>query len=433
MKKDMNIKKDINLVNRKLDSDQKITDRLAGADGLRAIACLAVITHHISQQLMINVQPIWIQKLQSFALMGNAGVSIFFILSGFLLSYPFWKNYLNNGSYPNFRKYLLRRAARIMPGFYFVLIISSLFVIFNNIPIEHFWIRLLTALTFTSGFNYITFFPSDVNGPLWSISFEVFCYFLMPMFMYMLFKISGRNRSFSKSFKYWIYILIIIIFINQFVHILFTPDNINRGWQYGIIGGAKAWMPNYNPFGFFGHFSFGILAAGITVAVYKNSEKWLEFKRKNMFDIIGLTALIGSFILLWFMKDKPEFGYSLQNQPYFFPFYQLLAATALAVFPHTNFIGRILDNSFFRYTAKVSFGLYLWHDLYIYVVSNLVVNEYRFMGMASIEDWSIISIAIIIASYITATLSYKFIEMPIINLVHNNKFKISNKSNNFKI
>lgn len=255
----------------------------------------------------------------------------------------------------------------------------------------------------------------------------------MPMFMYILFKFSRIERSFSKSLKYWICILVIIIFINQFVHILFIPDNINRGWQYGIIGGAKAWMPNYNPVGFFGHFSFGIIAAGITVALYKNHEKSLELKRRNMFDIIGLTALIGSLILLWFMKDKPKFGYSLQNQPYFFPFYQLLIATALAVFPHTNFIGRILDNGFFRYTAKVSFGLYLWHHLYIYVVSNLVVNEYKFMGIANIKDWSIISIAIIITSYITATLSYKFIEMPIINLVHNNKFKISNKSNNFKI
>jgi len=373
--------------------NSKPSGKLTGADGLRAIACLSVITHHISQQIMMNVQPLWIQKLQAFALIGNTGVSIFFILSGFLLSYPFWKNYLSNRDFPNIKEYSLRRAARIMPGFYLALMTSSLIVIIYNIPVENLWIRLVAGLTFISGFNYVTFFPTDINGALWSISFEVFCYFLMP------------------------------IFINQLVHILFTPNNILRGWQYGIIGGAKAWMPNYNQIGFFGQFSFGIIAAGITVVLYRDSEKILNLKRRYLFDIIGLVSLTSSFALLWFMKDKPEFGFSLQSQPYFFPFYQLLIATTLAVLPHTNFIGKILDNRFFRYTANISFGLYLWHHLYIYIVSNLLIKKYSFMNMASLKDWFIISAGIIIFAYFTATLSYKFIEMPIVNLVHKKKFK----------
>ena len=409
-----NINKNSNLFEIQSDSKPKLSVKLTGANGLRAIACLAVITHHITQQIMMNVQPLWIQKIQALALMGNTGVSIFFILSGFLLSYPFWKNYLNGGSYPNLKVYALKRAARIIPGFYISLIVSFLIVLFYNIPVNYLWSRLVAGLTFTAGFNYITFFPSEINGPLWSISFEVFSYFLMPIFMYVLFKLSWKRRSFLKSFLYWIGILVLIILINQLVHIFFTPTSINRGWEYGLIGGAKYWMPNYNPIGFFGHFSFGIMAAGITTVLYKNSVKLLKFKQAYVFDIIGFITFISSFLLLWFMKDVPEFGFSIQHQPYFFPFYQLLIASTLAVLPHTNFIGKILDNRFFNYTANISFGLYFWHYIFIYIVTNSLVKKYQFMGMANLKDWFIISACIIIAAYFTATLSYKFIEMPIV-------------------
>ena len=78
--------------------------KLIGADGIRALACLAVIGHHLSQRLSMEAQSHGIQQVQAFFLMGNAGVSIFFVLSGFLLSYPFWKNYLNEQNFPNMKK-----------------------------------------------------------------------------------------------------------------------------------------------------------------------------------------------------------------------------------------------------------------------------------------------------------------------------------------
>lgn len=52
--------------------------RLTGADGVRAIACLSVILHHLSQKLMPPAQKPWVQELQSVLLLGNSGVSLFF-------------------------------------------------------------------------------------------------------------------------------------------------------------------------------------------------------------------------------------------------------------------------------------------------------------------------------------------------------------------
>ena len=55
---------------------------------------------------------------------GAAGVSIFFVLSGMLLSYPFWRAYFEKRPHPSIRHYVARRAARIMPGFYVALAVS---------------------------------------------------------------------------------------------------------------------------------------------------------------------------------------------------------------------------------------------------------------------------------------------------------------------
>ncbi len=91
--------------------------QLTGADGVRAIACLSVILHHVSQRLAMPAQKHWLQEVQSVVLLGNSGVSLFFVLSGFLLSFPFWSAYLDREAYPGIRKYAVRRAARIIPYF----------------------------------------------------------------------------------------------------------------------------------------------------------------------------------------------------------------------------------------------------------------------------------------------------------------------------
>ncbi|SDO74314.1 Peptidoglycan/LPS O-acetylase OafA/YrhL, contains acyltransferase and SGNH-hydrolase domains [Paenibacillus sp. yr247] len=387
---------------------------LSGADGMRALACLAVIFHHIAQRLAMQQQPGWVREIQSLMLAGNAGVSVFFVLSGFLLSYPFWRNYLGQKGLPDIRHYLFRRAARIVPGYYLVFLVCMTLVLLLEIPSEHFWLRVTAGLTFTSAFHYVTFFPSDVNGPLWSIGFEVFCYALMPLFMAGLF-VMGKKRSFPKSMGYWIIVLLFIFALNQLAHYLLTPGNDQRGWQYGLIGGAKYWMPNYNPIGFFGHFAVGILAAGVTTRLQLPSVKITKFERAGGFDFLGVAGLLFSFLLLWILRKSPEFSVSWQNQPYFFPYFAILISIPLVTAPHSIFLRKLLDNVFFRFTAKVSFGLYLWHHLIITITAMYWAKDYQYMGIANLERWATLSMTIFGLSYIVALISYYLIEKPVLD------------------
>jgi peptidoglycan/LPS O-acetylase OafA/YrhL len=391
---------------------------LRGADGIRALACLAVIIHHASQRIMTQAQSAPVREIQSFLLLGNTGVSIFFVLSGFLLSYPFWKQFLNEGQFPDIRQYVLRRAARIMPGYYASFLVCTLIILLFQIPSEHFWIRLLSGLTFTSGFHYITFFPNEINGPFWSISFEVFCYLLMPVFMYGMFRLFSKKRTFVKALVYWMGVAVFIAFVNKLVHIFLTPDDFQRSWEFGMLGGAKYWMPNYNPVGFFGHFSVGIIASGVTAGLFKSPDAAEKFKKRGGFDSISIAALIGSFLLLWFVRHEQDFTLGFQNQPYYFPVFTVLIGTILAAAPHTNRVGRILDNTFFRYTARISFGLYVWHYVVMYVTGNVIVKNYKAWTMTDLLPWALTSLAVIAASYLIAAMSFRFIEKPVMDRVH---------------
>ncbi|GAE35951.1 acyltransferase family protein [Halalkalibacter akibai] len=394
---------------------------LSGADGIRAIACLAVIFHHLTQRLSMHDQTTVIQESQAFLLVGNAGVSVFFVLSGFLLSLPFWKRYLGDGQFPEMGQYVFRRAARIVPGFYVAFMISTLLAFLWQIPTDYQLIRILTGLTFTSGFHYNTLFPSEINGPLWSISFEVFCYLLMPIFMLGLFFL-GKRRSFRKAITYWVGVVLFIVCLNQLIHLFLTPDNIQRGWEYGLIGGAKYWMPNYNPIGFFGQFAFGIIASAITIKLFLESKAIEVFKRKGGFDVISFIGLAVSFYFLWHMRHLGDFSFSLQNQPYYFPIYPILVAVTLSTVPHSLWFGKLLDNRVLRFTAKVSFGLYIWHYLVITVVERFWVTDYYYMGLADFNSWLLVSSVILVTSYVVATLSFYLVEKPVLDWSHRKRF-----------
>lgn len=392
-------------------------NHLIGADGLRALACLAVIFHHLAQAMVVQRQTAAVQELQSFLILGNVGVSIFFVLSGYLLAYPFWRQYLNHGEYPSMKQYVVRRAARIMPGYYVAFVVCMLLVLALNIPSQDFWIRSLTGLTFTSGFHYITFFPSEINGPFWSISFEVFSYILMPLFMFGLFRLFSNKRSFKAAILYWVGVVLVIIAANQWIHYAFTPDENLRGWQYGLIGGAKFWMPNYNPVGLFGHFSIGILASGLVCRI-RMAERTERLRASGLFDLLSAVSLVASAVFLWLVRHQPEFSLSIQNQPFFFPFFTILIGCFLITVPFSRWIGRGVDNPFFRYTAKVSFGLYIWHNLIITLAGMYWIKDFHFGGIVPLGRWAWISLGVIVVSYGIATLSYYFIEKPILDRSH---------------
>src|SRR6516164_4323804 len=84
--------------------------RIAYIDGLRALAVLLVVAHHIGEQ--------YFPAVAAFGL-GRHGVDLFFVLSGFCLSYPTLERLARDGSATfDVAEFAKRRLIRIIPPYW---------------------------------------------------------------------------------------------------------------------------------------------------------------------------------------------------------------------------------------------------------------------------------------------------------------------------
>src|ERR1700759_1920047 len=150
-------------------------NRLAGADFVRALACTMVVTHHATQRLTPDQMP---GDLDHWLQMGAFGVGAFFVLSGYLRARPFWLVLDARETMPSLRTYALRRAARILPGYWLALTVTFvLTVTIFGFPFSgQLLLRYFAGLLLVADWHWVTFFPVEIDGPLWSISFEVTSY-----------------------------------------------------------------------------------------------------------------------------------------------------------------------------------------------------------------------------------------------------------------
>ncbi len=385
---------------------QPLSNTLSGADGVRAIACLMVILHHLWQRFDASNANSTVQAIDGFLEQGSAGVSAFFVLSGMLLSIPFWKAYLAAQPLPNMLEYVRRRAVRIVPGFYASLFVCFLLALYFVREGEKVWIRLLSGATFTSAFHYVTLFPVEMNGPLWSIGFEVFCYMLMPLGMWLMFA-KYPAKGFRFALQFWLCVLAVVLMANQLILEGLVPDNVNRGWDHGLVGGAKQWMPNYNAIGMFAHYIIGVLAAGFIVDRQRR-----ERQPSTAFDALALLGLIGMIAIMWFGKGTDEYAGSFQAQPYRYPWFPICIAIMLVSLPFSRVLGKLFDNTFLRFTAKLSFGLYIWHFPILELINFLHNENFRYAGIQNpLEFLWLASLALGLA-YTAASISYRHIESP---------------------
>lgn len=152
---------------------------IATLDGVRAIACLTVMGYHIN--LMTRSAHLWTTDgkplTSAIVLAGSSGVTLFFVLSGFLLFLPYVRALLFERSWPETRVFYLRRVLRIIPGYY-----TSLFLLVVLEKPEYLqperWSQLLLFPLFLMDSTRATF--QQLNGPYWTLAIEWQFYMLLP-------------------------------------------------------------------------------------------------------------------------------------------------------------------------------------------------------------------------------------------------------------
>lgn len=384
--------------------------RLLGADFIRAAACLTVLFHHLAQRMKWGEDLGFVEWFRVFANMGTFGVAMFFVLSGFLLARPFWQALDKGEPMPSLRTYAMRRAARILPGFWLALAVTFILsvTVFGVRVDGQLVLRFLAGFLLVADWHWITLFPVEVNGPLWSISFEVTSYVLLPLGLAGLFLVRDATGRGWHSRLFWLLAIGLAVVAHWLFVTYFPIDNIRRGWDYGLIGGAKWWMPRYNPFGFFAMFAIGALAAGVQVRI--------AAIRHWSFDLLCLFGIAAGILVIaqLLVARVDASGFGLLGIPYSFPWFQLCVALVLAVTPSSVLVGRLLDNPASRYIATISFGIYIWHYVVLELVRKYWAPDIDHGSMADPWKFVLVSAVVTAITFVIAHASFHLLENPVI-------------------
>ena len=257
-------------------------------DGLRAITIIPVILFHAGFEIFEG---------------GYVGVDVFFVISGYLITSLILKE-KNEGEF-NVLKFYERRARRILPALFFVILTSIPFAYFWMLPdsFENFGQSIVATSVFLN--NYLLVLTSgywDISSefkPLlhtWSLGIEEQFYIVFPLIIILTWKLG----------KKWLIGTLIILCLISFALAEYGSSNISK-----CLSVAACSHHTINPKNsFFLIYMRGWeLLIGVLIAFYLNKKTKTEIKSQinELFSIGGCCLII--FSIFTFDKNTIHPGY----------------------------------------------------------------------------------------------------------------------------
>lgn len=163
--------------------------KLPALTGIRFFAALGVVLFHYGS-MALAASPEWVRSI---ARHGDQGVELFFILSGFVLSY----NYADSRKLNQF-DFWIARFARLYPVYLLAFLLAAPSYLFYRYTADDPLVATvksslsaLIALTMTQGWTPVTVFTW--NGPAWAMSAEVVFYLLFPLIIRSILRLDRRQ------------------------------------------------------------------------------------------------------------------------------------------------------------------------------------------------------------------------------------------------
>ncbi len=320
---------------------------------------------------------------------GGIGVSFFFVLSGFLITYLLVFEKIQKGQI-NLRKFFIRRSLRIYPLFFFLVGLAFILPYELKDKIGFHMIGggydLDWRYSFTFLENYKMLFADNFpkTTPLsvfWSLCIEEHFYitwmimlFLVPQKRIFTFLISGIFIAWTARF------FDPMIWGNSMIQ----QNDLFTNMDYFSIGGILGWL------------------------VATNYDRVVQFI-ENISSTKKYLYILGVILLVIFQSQ-------LLPEKFFFisilrPSIIAIAFTLLmAIFIPPNSKIRINEKSIISYLGKISFGLYVYHLIFVHVLFQYFLNQKILM-----DNWGTVGIFILItfgASVLVSIISFRMLESP---------------------
>ncbi|QNL22674.1 acyltransferase [Hyphobacterium sp. CCMP332] len=164
-------------------------------DGIRFLAIMLVLMQHLNERIIkynsdLSLNSGFEEQFSFLLSRGSVGVFIFFTLSGFIISLPFFKNSRQENF--NYRKYIVRRITRLEPTY--ILWMSFFMIVFS---IKSGWGQGIFGHFFSSIFyihNIVYTDLSIINPVSWSLEVEIQYYLIAPFLVFGYLYVRGIKR-----------------------------------------------------------------------------------------------------------------------------------------------------------------------------------------------------------------------------------------------
>lgn len=335
--------------------------------GVRAIAAYMVFLLHYNP-----FSPTVIGKpLYDFTRELHIGVTLFFVLSGFLIAY----HYSDLKEF-RFKKYLVNRIARIYPV-YFILTTFTFLVFIQNNAISGTLINVyLLNITFLRGF--FDDFKFTGIAPGWSLTIEETFYFSAPLFFLLL------NRS-----RYY-FILLPLLLVSLGVGLVIVFSQVDF---YGFFK-TYEFMFRYTFLGRCSEFFIGI-----GLAFFFKQKAW-----QPKFNYFTYAGILGIIVCMYFISlYKGNFDYGIRH-----PVGKVLNTLVLPIFGIVPFFYGLL-------TEKTWISSLLGSKLFVFLGKSSYVFYLIHMSVISVflHQYSPSILLLFLELNLVAMLIFKFIEEPL--------------------
>jgi peptidoglycan/LPS O-acetylase OafA/YrhL len=341
---------------------------------LRGIAAMAVIAMHYSATMVDHAT----RDFPSLAPSGQLAVDVFFVLSGFIMAYTYLPSFEAEPGWTAYRKFLRKRAARILPLniAITVLVVAAVLLsqallgknLFPHARLGNWGVDLLTNALMLPGLGIGT----SINWPAWSISVEFVAYLLFPLLVALIFSRRAAVTALSCVAAYAGLLLV-----------CWTGDHWTTG---GIHNHPWPWR---DVLCCISEFTLGLAV----YRIYQSGRLTSLFEKDWV--ALGISAVILAVVL----TRSPDVFALL-----FFP--PLILALAL----NKGWVARFMRMRLPYFLGQISFSLYLVHDNLRDPLANLARSFHP--ALFSPVEAMALAAGFTVLMILPAWLTYAWIEKP---------------------
>lgn len=352
----------------------------ANLNGVRAIAALMVVISHIE----LHKIDFHLTRIPHFNILnfGRAGVTIFFALSGFLITYLLLEE-RRNFSAVNFKDFYIRRMLRIWP-LYFLLVAVGFFVY----PRHGSASAILLSVFFLPNLAFCLQMLPDIFNPIWSIGTEEQFYIFHPHFF--------RIKSTKKILYSFCVFILFMWAIQVSMHFLKHTDII---WKL------------FSQFFYYARFDNMMIGAAVAIIFHNTQYPTFKFRAQSLFNLLFEPYIQVILYVLFVVYVYAYLHFTIWHGD--IPL-AILSASLIVNLCQSGSSILTIKNKKLDYVGQISYGIYLLHKYPLFLILYLV-HTYMPANNMLIQN-VVIYLATICCAIGVASLSYFGYEKPFLNI-----------------